>query len=364
MRKKLLAASVIGVVVAPMAANAEHRFSGELRGSISHVDEKFDGGLDGESFHNNDSRVDFQGNEGIGIYHLQVGIRTDDDDRSSNRGGATYLRQGYAGLKGSYGTLTFGRRSPDYKWFGGEEWDPFWDTSRAGFNGRFTVAGPGYGQSALNDPFIDNSFAYLSPVYHGFQINGGVYLDDSNADEHTYGGGIRYKHGAFVVGSQYLDFASPSADDIAEDSNGNGVLDETDFKSRFSGSEGFRRAVKGYGGVQGKNFLAGVSYEHLDGRNGFRADRDYYYAHVRYNATPATWLAASYGRVDVKEGTSNTDPSAGLVSLAGDGETFGLFHKLADKTTAYGLYSRSELENDADAEVYSVGLNQAFEFGD
>jgi hypothetical protein len=368
MNKKLLAASIAGVIAVPLTASAgEHRFSGELRGSVSHVDDDFPRGREGESFNNNDSRVDLQGSHGPGIYHIQVGIRTDDENRTENIGGATYLRQAYAGLKGMYGTLTVGRRSADYKWYGAEEWDPFWDTSRAGFDGRFTVAGPGYGASELTDPFVDNSIAYLTPVvpvgFGTLQANAGVYLDDTNEDEHSYGAGLRYKASAFVAGAQYLDFGNPSGEEIAEDANGNGVLDETDFKSRFEGNRGFRRAYKGYAGVNGKNFLVAGSYEHLDGEEGFREDRDYYYALAKYNVTPSTYLAGSYGMVDDDEDTDNLDPQEGLVDIGGDGHTLGVFHQLYEKTTVYGLYSKASLDNDADTDVVSVGLNQGFEFG-
>lgn len=365
MKKKLLAASIAAAIAVPTLANAgEHRFYGDLRGSVSSVDESFDDGREGESFDNNDSQINFQGDHGPGIYHVQVGIRNDENDGREGSG-STYLRQVYAGIKGSYGTVTVGRRSTDYKWYGGEEVDPFFDTSAVGARGRFATAGPTYGLSQLTDDFTDGSIAYLSPVYKGFQANGGIYIDDSDVDEHTYGAGLRYKTSGVVVGVQYLDFGSVDGDDLANDDNGNGVVDEGDFIDRpVPGSEGFEDALRAHGGFQGRNFFVGVSYEKLGGESGFRDDRDYLYVHGKYQITPATALAASYGQVDDDAETDNTDPAEGLISVEGDGYNVGVFHKLFEKTTIYGLYSDVSLDNGLDTEVFSLGLNQGFEFGE
>ena len=123
--------------------------------------------------------------------------------------------------------------------------------------------------------FTDNALQYTSPAFGGVKVNAGVYIDDSNEDEHGMGAGISWSGSGINVGLQYA----------ANDTN----------VATIPGVAADGTAMRVHGGFKGKGFSVAASYEVLD--NNTADDPTYLYLTGTFNMSDKTRLVGSIGVV-------------------------------------------------------------------
>ncbi|MBL4585018.1 MAG: porin [Pseudomonadales bacterium] len=290
---------------------------GDFRYSLNGIDAGAGAGsvLSGQS---NASRVGLKGTtdkeEGISaFYHLQAGASIDTD----GAGDAITQRFFFAGVKGGFGKIVYGRTSTPYK-MAGLKLDPFYDTSAGAGLGGAT-----YGLSGLTNAWTDNSLAY-SKKLGKISINGSMYLDDSAADKHDMNLGVTVTQGSLVAGVQYLDVGAA------------GVI----AKSTANSS-----AIRFHAKYGAGPWSVGGSIESIDPSAGSK--QSYLYLSGTYMLSDKTKVAASYGSVD--------DVST---AVDGDGINLGIFHQVLKKTNVYALYS--DVSAGTDRSTIAVGVSHKF----
>ncbi len=320
--KRMLIVAAFGSAICTIPAQAfDGTIYGNFRGSLNMGDFGNDGSAE---FVNNASRVGIKGTSkksesGLqGIYHLQMGANNDAD------GAALTSRFYFAGLKGNFGKVIYGRLSTPYKMAGLKQ-DVFYDTSAGAKN-----AGSDYGYSSLNNGFTNNTTAYYSPKFAGgFTFNATVTIDDTAEDDHDWGIGAQYATKMFNVGVSHLQ------------------LDDTPV---IATNRGAKNATRLYGSVFIDQITISASYELID----FAANSDstsFYHINGSYQLNPQTKLAASYGKVS--EGVSND-----LWNTTGDGFTLGAFYDVLPETTLTLIYTAVDYDDaavtDRDGLVFGV----------
>jgi|GEM_PF-860867 len=204
MKRLIYAAAVIAMWTTPLSAMADNTtLYGQLRYSLNSVDEDFVGGQDGLSGEDNVSLFGLRGSYGEEIkafFHLQTGANADGDAE----GDAFEQRFFFGGLEGVFGKVSYGRMNNGYK-FPGFILDPFYNYSHVNAAGLFNPGGATYGLSGATNGFTDNSLEYVSPSLVGVKITGGLYIDDSDQDDHGYLLGASYEYAGLDAG---LAFAS------------------------------------------------------------------------------------------------------------------------------------------------------------
>ncbi|MCG8037991.1 MAG: porin [Candidatus Thiodiazotropha taylori] len=331
MKKFILATSIASVCALPMAATAGNTVYGTLSYSVNSVDQDTAGGQDGLSGEDNVSLLGVKGSFGDTIkafYHLQTGAPSDAD----GSGRAFRQRFYFGGLSGSFGKVAYGRMTNAYK-FPGFAMDPFYNLSHVNAGGSVAFGGATYGLSPATNGFTDNALQYTSPALGGgLTVNAGVYIDDSNEDEHGYNFGGQWKADNFNVGVQFA-----SNGDVGTVPN---VVADGD-------------AVRVYGGYKGDNWSVGLSYESVD-LSASVEDVGYLYLVGRYKVTSATEVIGSIGSVD--DGPAE-----------GTGFMGGVFHTITDNTQIYVTYSSASIEPaggvDKDPSVFAIGAKHKFKFG-
>jgi len=326
--------AICSTILIPITSFAEsNTVYGDFRYSYNNID---NGTTSTASGNNNASRIGFKGDIGekkglTAFYHLQVGANVD------GAGDAFSQRFFFAGIKGNFGKLIYGRTSTPYK-MAGLRIDPFYDTA-AGSG----LGGANFGLSPTTNGWTDNTIAYSSPKFGNFTLNASTYLDDSNANEHDINIGLRYKQDGFTGGIQYISVGDTRV--IAK-----GVADSS--------------AIRVHAGFKmGKWNIAG-SIETID--TNANDSQQYAYFSATFQASDDIKWAASYG--------SANDVSA---EADGTGITLGVFYKLLDKTTVYGLYSSKSSDDYSpptssanlskqlglfDRDVLSIGVSHKFSF--
>jgi hypothetical protein len=278
---------------------------------------------------NNASRLGFRGettgNALTAFYQLEGGVDNDG-------GGAWSTRFYQAGVKGGFGAVTVGRTSPAYK-LAGSAVNPFTDTGVAGVNGAYATSGAAYGLSNMTNSYANNTLAYSSPKVGPVVLNGAVYVDDSaNDQEHDYAAGIAFAEGSLVVGAQYYQ----TGDNANAWANAAGV-------TATPGADRGQKAYRIHGSFGTGPIKLGVSAEMLDPDAAGAGDVKYYFLAGTYSLAQTTRISASFGMVD--DGADE-----------GKGYNLGLFHDLVPNTTVYALYSKADLDNRDDTDIFSVGL--------
>lgn len=323
MKKKLLVAVIGSALTVP--AFADTTIYGNFRGSLNTGD--LNSADNNADFVNNASRIGVKGSAGTetlkGIYHLQMGINTDGADED-----ALSKRFYFAGLKGSFGKVIYGRLSTPYKMPAVKQ-DPFYDTSAGPANG-----GSNYGYSGLSNGFTNSTIAYYSPKFGGgLSASASVSIDDTATDDHDVGVGLEYANKKFKAGISYLNMGDSTKVVAA-----NGGAEKA---TRVYASAALSDAAK-------VNF----NYEKLDLAAG--DDPTFLHLNGTYQASPKAKLAASYGKVE-GDGT-------GVRNAAGDGYTVGVFYNVLKNTTLTALYSSVDYDAAAstDREGLALGVIQKF----
>ena len=228
--------------------------------------------------------------------------------------------------------------------FDGFKLDPYYNLSHVGANGSFSTGGASYGLSPATNGFTDNALQYNSPAFAGITVNAGVYVDDSNEDNHGTNIGVSWKAGGFNVGLQIA-------------SNGD--------TSTIPGVSAGGDAMRLHGGFKAKSWSVGASYETVDEDVAPGAvtlptegSTDYLYLVGRFNITPKTELVGTIGSVSSEDGAAN-------IGAQGTGFQVGVFQTIVPKTQLYVSYGTASLDADGseDPSVLSVGAIHKFGFG-
>ncbi|PCH59527.1 MAG: hypothetical protein COC05_06760 [Gammaproteobacteria bacterium] len=314
MNKKLLAVAVASAIAAPMAASADSSLT--VYGGVGVAVESIDiDTADALAVNNNHSALGFEGSTDVNsslaaVFHWDAFVNIDNagGDGSLIGGG----RDGWAGLRGSFGTVALGFQGRPWKTLS-HALDPFEGTI-ADYSSVLgnSSGGSNFAGGQGFDTGVGNSIIWFGPNLNGFTWHAQYGAEDSDNGANNYGVQGNYSNDRFLVGLSY---------DLNEDTtNGANTDDLTAIK--LVGSVNFGAAT-----------ITGA-YEQLDGI-GFdsNADRD------------AIWLAGSYdfGHGSVRlsyslaDEVNNDDNGADQISV-------GYFGKLSDNATWYALYS--QISND------------------
>jgi predicted porin len=204
MNKKLLAAAIAGAMMAPAAAFATPTPYGVLNLFI--VDRDSNEEIDMES---NTSAVGLKGSHDLGngmsaIYKVEFQI--DPTERNTN----ITDRDQWGGVAGSFGKVTFGTMSSNYKQMGGKNDELY----RTPWEGRGTInvqsqlhngaGAPGRGRT-------ENLLQYTTPSFSGLTLVGNYTFDEANGGDETAGIGVRYAMDGLMLYGDYLDAAAVDA---------------------------------------------------------------------------------------------------------------------------------------------------------
>jgi hypothetical protein len=321
MKKKAILQNllVMSAAMLPLTTYAgSNTLYGDFRYSFNNIDTGADSTFSGE---NNASRIGLKGTLGeadgiTAFYHLQVGANID------GAGDAFTQRFFFAGIKGDFGKLVYGRTSTPFK-MAGLKVDPFYDTSAGAGLGGAT-----YGLSGLTNGWTDNSLAFSTPKFGAFSANAGIYFDDSNADEHDANIGVAYAKDAFSAGIQYINIGST------------GVIAKSSPDSS---------AIRVHAKYSKDAWTFAGSIESIDPAAGKK--QQYIYLSTTYQATKKLKVAGSFGKVDDVSATAN-----------GDGVNLGLFYQLLKKTNIYLVYSNVSIDGGSDRDTLAIGVSHKFAF--
>jgi len=348
MKNIILSAAIAAICAAPAVATAaDHNLYGQLRYSFNSVDDVnplAGTNNDGLSGADNVSLFGLKGSVGDddlkAFYHLQTGAPSDNNANTTEKGNkeagnAFNQRFFFAGLQGAFGKVAYGRMTNAYK-FDGFKLDPFYNMSHVGAGGTFKTGGASYGLSNATNGFTDNALQYSSPAFNGIKVNAGVYIDDSNEDDHGTSIGAKWSGNGINVGIQFASNDTTAA-------TMPGIVADGD-------------ALRIHGGYKAKNWSAGLSYETVD--TDANAEADYLYLVGRYNVSNKTELIAAIGSVD-------PDTNSSQAGAEGTGFQLGVFQTVVPKTQLYVTYGQASLDATGaeDPSVISVGAIHKFGFG-
>lgn len=324
-RKKMFPLLVGAVLLVPDAALAEkEKASSEIEigtylgYSLHHTGRAGEGDWGTQ---NNSSRWYLKGKmaarglEAFGYY--ERGIAIDDGDTEPSR-------EAFAGIAGTFGTLTVGRQSTRYK-RAGMAIDPFFDTTHGGAAAQLTGTGPSYGLSSLTDNSASGTVSYESPVYEGVLLSVATYLDSSEDQDHDLGLGASYasEESGLSAGLHYLNLGGNVVPGMSE------------------GGSAWRL----YGGWQQGRWNWGGSVELLE-RDGQSEAERYIYLSSSYVLREGLRLAAAYGRTEE-------------TAFSGDALALGGFYQLFDALVLYASAHRLWLDQD---HRLSIAVGASFSF--
>ncbi|MCK5145526.1 porin [bacterium] len=322
----ILAAVVLSVQGICIAGNPPNvTMYGSFRYSLNMINEDGVGaGIDGIQGRDNISLFGIKGewgNEQIKtFFHIQTQAFSDRD----GDGRAFKQRFFYGGLKGGFGSVSVGRMTNAYK-APGFAMDPFYNLSHINAGGIYGAGGATYGLSGGTNGFTDNSFQYKSPDLKGITLVGGLYVDDSNDNDHAYIFGVSYNKNNCTIG-------------IVTAMNG-------DIMAPIPGIGVDKNALRIYATSKFKNVKVGISFESMK-----TGDED-----IKFFYTTST--------VTLKDIKTDIAVSIGMVTsgaVEGFGITAGVFKTVIDNTKIYAMLSTATFENDASPFVASVGINANF----
>ena len=333
MKKKILLATAVAIACgAPVAAMAGADIYGQFRFSVNSVDKDtaVTGIDDGIMAEDNTSlfglKAEAKGDSVTAFVHLQTGANAD----SEANGVALSQRFYFGGLKGDFGSVAYGRMSTAYKMVG-FKMDPFYNLSHIGHDGAYDRQLASYGLSNVNNGFTNDALQYTSPSMSGVTVNVGLYMDDSENDDHGTGVGVTYAKDGITAGVQLMSSDATATIDRLNDDND---------------------AVRVHAGYKAANWSAALSYETVDHTQGTE-DMSYTFLVGKYNVSKETELAMTVGMVD-DDLDGNTE---------GSSFTLGAFQTVAPKTQVYVSFSSASLDNAVDGtdpSVFSLGAIHKF----
>lgn len=311
MKRFICVLGIAALLVTPMMAMAGTTLYGNARISLSHWDNDT-GGDANTAIKDNVSRLGVKGEYGDaikGFFHLQVAARVEPDTSgdgtfisglnvdnmgvltattgSANDGDAFGQRFYFAGLKGSFGALKYGRVTNAYKMPGFKQAGKLYDSTTLSVGGPIGMGGAIYGQSPMNNGF-HSALEYTTPSMSGAKLSGTLAVDSTDANEHGYIVVASYGAGGISVGAAYAD-------------NGDG--------SQIPGLMAEGNAYRVYGNYKTDTMKFGLSYEGVDIAGDLTDDKvNYIMAIGSLTVAPKTDLIASVGLVDAgsAEGVGGT----------------------------------------------------------
>jgi predicted porin len=168
MQKKLIALAVAGMASTAAFAQSNVTIYGLIQPSYDFID---NGGSENVTeMANNNSRIGFKGEEALGnglkaIFQIESGVSISSNRGESNQDGTFGGRDSFAGLAGSFGSITFGKHQTAYK--KAADWaDPFADTI-ADYNNIMGTIGDGADE--FNGRHSRSTY-YTSPNWGGFNL--------------------------------------------------------------------------------------------------------------------------------------------------------------------------------------------------
>ena len=334
MKKIIYAAAVLAMCATPLSAMAEGTtLYGQLRYSFNSVDNDTTPGQDGLSGDDNVSLFGLKGSYGEEVkafFHLQTGASVAD-----GTGNAAFdQRFFFGGLEGDLGKVAYGRMTNAYK-FPGFKLDPFYNYSHVNASGAFNAGGATYGLSGATNGFTDNALQYVSPSLGGVKITGGLYIDDSNADDHGYLAGVSYDYQELNVGF---------------------VFANNDVTVTMPGIAADGEGIRAYANYKfNDTWKAALSVESVD----LDASTDAEYVYLT-------------GTMMVPSLNMDFSASLGVVTdgpAEGTGLTVGAWYDIAQNTKLFTLYSYADIDPDLVAnptasehkpQVVSIGAQHKF----
>lgn len=325
MKKKLITLAVTGALMTPMLAQAAPTVYGKLHLSYGSVEQE-SGGVtttDNWQLRSHASRVGVKGGYDMGngleaIYKFEWQV---DYEQGADAG--FDRRNMYAGLKGSWGEVRFGRHDTPLKMAQGK-FDLFGDT-----DGDLKNAGDQDGENRL-----DNVLAYLGKSGN---IKYAIALVPGEGDGTTNGDGPADTISASIAyedGPLYVALAQDSYDDAAgQDENSLTRLIGTYKMGTMKLGLMYQTGVESATTTGQEEDWLGVSFSNTFGKNTFKAQ----YIMVEDNEASA------------REGT--------LMAV-------GMDHKFDKKTTGYIMYSNleEELGGTTDVENNFLGAGLVLKF--
>ncbi|MEN8174685.1 MAG: porin [Pseudomonadota bacterium] len=295
MNKKLIAAAVAAAVALPMAAQGGVQIYGKIHASIDYIDPQAEDDFWDVTSHS--TRIGFKGSEDLGnglkaIWKAEVTYDLTNGDWGRGR-------NSYIGLAGDWGTVLMGRHDTPLK-MSTAKLDLFAD--------RLADYDTAIG---FEDARASDVVAYISPNFNGLTVAGAVIA------EHDFDGGDDGNEGdweGYSIAAMYSNnglFAAVAYEDVEDLTN---TL--TDEKWRVGV------------GYDLNAFHIGFVYENQDNTGGGEAD---------------LWqVSGSYkfGNNVVKAMYGENDPDGGSTD---DAWAVGLDHNFSKRTTAYILYTDSDV---------------------
>jgi predicted porin len=376
MKKSILPLAVAAAMIAPTAAMADATLYGNIKLSLEYqdVDDAASynppnrGGFKGWDVVSRASRLGVKGSEDLGnglkaIYQIEFDIPMADTDTAiaDNDRGRVRMRNSFVGLAGGWGTLLMGRHDTPHKISTGPL-DLFADTL-ADYN--LTIG--------FQDVRADNTVAYISPSFAGFQLAAatipaggstaeGVYNVDADSISSAWSVAGIYKNGPFYGGLAYENLGSdhwPSQDFLIIDDMGDVLL-----RSRAQDDTKWRI---GLGLLDWNGFTLTGIYEDRsnvggeDGRNNklWQVQAGYAFGN--------NMIKGMYGQADLDatlffdeiEDEFNLDFDSDIRSWA-----VGFDHNFSKRTKAYVLYTQVDDDRDSlfgnDWSGFSLGMMHKF----
>jgi predicted porin len=336
-KKAVLALGLMGAAVPALALQPDVNLSGTFALSLSWY-EDHTATLDTTDVDLENNGSNFR----IGASAQEAGIRAFavyERGASNDQLGVEDVREFFGGVSGRLGTLVAGRKATEYR-LSGQRLDPFYNTSAASFNGTFAAEGASFGLSNLTNGYTSNTVAYGSPVFGGFTVNAGAYVNNNNnnqgvGDEADFALGIAYANSDWLglsAGLQYLDI------------NGNVVT---------STAAGESQALRAHASLGRQLWTFGASVEALD--VALEEDpRIYGFLSGSYQLYETLRVAATLGQV-----RDTRDP---VVATEGSGGTVGLFWNLTQNLETYAALRYVTLDNAAEQDNATLATGMKFTF--
>lgn len=311
MNKKLLCIAVASAVSIPLAANAatDLKIYGGVGVAVESID--VDAGGDALAVNNNHSAIGFEGSTDInsdlkGVFHWDVFV--DIDAGGGNAGGNLINggRDGWAGLRGEFGTVALGFQGRPWKTLS-HGLDPFQGTIADYSSVLGTTGGASY-----FDGGIGNAIIWFGPNVNGLSWHLQYGAEDVADGASNTGAQVNYSSGPLFVGASY--------DSNEDTTNGD---DET--------------AMKVVGSYKVNTITLTAAFETISNSGMVDgADRDAFWLAASADMGGGSSVRAAYTSADDIDGTSDT--GASQVSL-------GYFASLSNNASWYAIYSA--ISNDA-----------------
>ncbi|GAB7536906.1 porin [Burkholderia sp. 3C] len=241
------------------------------------------------------SRWGLKGSEDLGggvhaIFDLESGVML--DNGKAYYGGREFGYQSYVGLESAtLGTVTLGR-----------QFDTVTDTiglmTANGNWGGFLFSHPVDNDNTDASFHANNSVKYLSPEFHGLSVTGlyGFGNQPGFAGNRIYAAGIKYHYATLSLAAVYEDLSSPgttAGGAIASDDYGFVAANEKIYG--VAGSYGIGQAVISttWTHVALQRPTSSIYVDSL-GPNNDGLNFDNFEANIKYNLTPALFVAGMY----------------------------------------------------------------------